>query len=95
MRLAEFVRQNTEAILLDWEAFANSICPGQDMNRAELRDHAEHMLLAIATDIEQPQSKAEQQAKAKGLLPAQDSAAQWHGHTREASGFSIDEIIAE
>jgi hypothetical protein len=41
MRLADFILQNIEPILAEWEAFARSIWPGQAADPATLRDHAE------------------------------------------------------
>jgi hypothetical protein len=55
-RLSRFIRDNAEPILAEWETFARSLPGGGAMNVAALRDHAKEMLLAIAVDLERPQS---------------------------------------
>src|SRR5215212_9799870 len=55
MRLAEFVRNDMEGILADWQAFAATQLPGAaGMKPLELRDHAQKILEAVAKDISQP-----------------------------------------
>src|SRR6476661_2523908 len=39
-RLSTFIRDNSEAILSEWEAFARSLPVGRSMDMAALRDHA-------------------------------------------------------
>lgn len=97
MRLAEFIRAEMEPILQDWEAFAKTLIPARDMDRAGLRDHARDMLIEIATDLDSPQSPAEQAAKSKGLEPndGRKSWAEVHGGDRQGSGFSVVEAISE
>jgi len=58
--LATFIRENTEAILGEWEAFARSLPRGEAMNIVALRDHARDMLGVIADDWELPQTTQEQ-----------------------------------
>lgn len=97
MRLANFIRQELEAILRDWEEFAKSIFSARHMSRAGLRDHASSMLLAIADDLESYQSESEQAAKSKGFEPKEleESWAEVHGGDRHASGFSVVETVSE
>ena len=40
MRLAEFIADNVEVILAEWEVFAASIRPEANMTSLALRDHA-------------------------------------------------------
>ena len=52
MRLAEFVLDNREPILAEWEASARTCVPaGIPMDIAALRDHAGEMLTVIAADL--------------------------------------------
>ena len=49
--LSQFIRDNTEQILTEWETFARSLPFGDSMDIAGLRDHAKEMLGVIATDL--------------------------------------------
>ena len=97
--LSSFIRAKTEPILAEWETFARSLPGGEAMNVAALRDHAKEMLLAIATDLERPQSDRAQDEKARGGSDAgtarDTTAAQEHGTGRAGSGFTIGQMVAE
>jgi len=99
MRLAQFIIDNMESILLEWEAFAASLLPpGQTMTRLALRDHARQILLAIAEDIETNQTALEQGYKSKGFVPIAESAqtaAMTHGALRYLAGFDLRQLAAE
>jgi hypothetical protein len=102
MRLAEFIRGNTEAILAEWETFARGVWPpGAAADPAELRDHAEDILRAVARDMDTGQTDAQQSAKSKGRGDAGaasdrlDHASEEHGSGRVTSGFKLAEVIAE
>lgn len=97
MRLAEFIRAEIEPILLDWEVFAKTILSAKNLNKTGLRDHAKDMLLAIADDLDTPQSETEQVAKSKGQAPDNGKAswAEVHGEDRQNTGFSVIETVSE
>ena len=101
MTLSHFITANLEEILREWEAFARTLLPGAEtMSQAELRDHAQQMLEAIALDLATSQSDRQRDQKAKGLAspieaPGEGSAAAVHGGLREASGFTLQQLIAE
>lgn len=97
MRLADFIRAEIEPILLDWEVFAKTILSAKNLNKTGLRDHARDMLLAIADDLDTPQSETEQVAKSKGQAPdnGQASWAEVHGEDRQHTGFSVIETVSE
>jgi signal transduction histidine kinase len=99
MRLAKFITENLEEILVEWEAFAASLnAAGQPMTGLALRDHASQILLAIAEDIESSQSDLEQAYKSKGFVPiaeATRTAAMTHGALRYLSGFDLRQLAAE
>jgi signal transduction histidine kinase len=100
MRLAEFIRQDMEAILAEWEAFAATLLPAAvGMTSLALRDHAQYILEAIAKDLTTPQTREEQSEKSKGRAPkvpgAPETAAQTHAVLRAKSGFDINQLVAE
>ena len=96
-RLADFIREDIELILKDWEAFAQTILHARNMGSSGLRDHARDMLLVIADDLDSRQSDSEQVAKSKGRGPEgkETSWAEVHGGERQTSGFSVMETISE
>lgn len=98
-RLAQFIRDNTERILGEWEAFARALPIGGAMDVEALRDHAQQMLDVIAADLEAPQTATEQSAKAHGQADSDRrrtlTAAQEHGSGRADSGFSVAQMVAE
>lgn len=98
-RLAQFIRDNTERILQEWEAFARGLPLGGTMDVAALRDHAAQMLEVITADLDRPQTSDQQQSKARGLSDADRrltlTAAQEHGAGRADSGFSVAQMVSE
>jgi signal transduction histidine kinase len=102
MRLADFILSNTEQILEEWEVFARSIWPREvAVDVAELRDHAQAILLATVTDMNSAQSGFEQSEKSMGRGSAGvysdrlDSASAEHGVGRVASGFNLLALVSE
>jgi signal transduction histidine kinase len=100
MRLAECIRSEMEAILVQWEEFARTLYPaGANMNSRLLRDHARQILEAVVKDLSVPQSDAEQAEKSMGRAPqiwnAPETAAQTHAVLRAQSGMDINQLAAE
>lgn len=98
MKLSDFILQNLEKILQEWEDFASTIdTPGHSMDTVELRDHAEAMLRVIATDLETSQNEQESISKSQGLSPEanKETAAEVHAIARLESGFSGEQVMAE
>jgi signal transduction histidine kinase len=99
MRLAKFITENLEELLVEWEAFALSLLAnGQEMTPLALRDHATQILLAVAEDIESNQTDLEQAYKSKGFVPiaeATRTAAMTHGALRYLAGFDLRQLAAE
>lgn len=100
MRLSEFINEQREPILVEWETFARKLgTVTEGMDIAALRDHASEMLTVIAADLETPQSDREQQEKAVGDAPDEPddpaTAAEEHGADRAERGFSIEEMVSE
>jgi signal transduction histidine kinase len=100
MKLSEFIRQHADQILETWDEFAATVeHSGKELDQKALRDHAGQILLAIAADLEQPQSDAQQIAKSRGEAErdeeADDTAAETHADTRIEAGFAIDAMLTE
>jgi signal transduction histidine kinase len=100
MPLSDFILANLEAILMEWEKFAETLQPvTQSMDRKALRDGAKGILTAIANDMDRPQSAQEQQAKSQGRRPmpndSPDSSAQFHAAHRLRQGFDLNEVVSE
>jgi signal transduction histidine kinase len=98
MRLSQFIKDNIEPILVEWEAFARTmIPPAETMSVVELRDHAQEILLAIAEEMDTTQSEDQREAKSKGLArrgTAMPFAAE-HGSLRQRVGFDLTQLGAE
>lgn len=69
MRLSEFIVVEVERIVDEWEQFARTITPDDNLDRPILRDHARSIVLAAARDMNTVQTAREQAAKAKGNGP--------------------------
>jgi signal transduction histidine kinase len=99
MRLATFITENLEEIIVEWEAFAGSLLEaGQTMTSLALRDHAKQILQAVAQDIEEGQTDLEQAYKSKGYVripEATRTAAMTHGALRYLAGFDLRQLAAE
>src|SRR5687768_297591 len=100
MRLADFILQEMEAILAEFEAFAATLLPAAaGMTSLALRDDAKPMLEAVAKDISTAQTKEAQAEKSKGRAPkltgAPETAAQAHAVLRARSGFDINQLASE
>jgi signal transduction histidine kinase len=102
MQLSEFILENIEPILVEWEAFARSLLSGASMTSTALRDHAELILRAAARDMQAPQTPEQRASKSKGQGGAGgeasdglDNASHLHGADRVGAGFHITEVVAE
>jgi len=97
MGLAQFILDNIEPILTEWEAFAKSMPPGQEMNSAALRDDAERMLRFVAADMDATQSEGQRAVKGRGEQAAgsDESAANAHGRLRLAQEFDLAQMVSE
>jgi signal transduction histidine kinase len=98
-RLSDFIRDNTEPILAEWETFARGLPLGDSMDIAALRDHAKEMLGVISADLSAPQTAKQQSDKAQGRSDAgahrSRTAAQAHGAGRAESGFTVEQMVSE
>jgi signal transduction histidine kinase len=97
-RLANFIRDNMEPILQEWEDFARTIePPALTMDDEALRDHARLMLLAFSEDLDSYQSDEERSTKSRGLgkRDHEDSAAETHAEARLLSGYTVAQLVSE
>lgn len=97
MRLADFIRANTIPIIAEWEAFAGTLAPAaESMSPLSLRNHIKYILEFVASDIESPQTDAEQIKKSRGgnAKPV-NSVAEVHAALRHAGGFNLDQMVSE
>jgi signal transduction histidine kinase len=96
MRLGDFIQANAQSIEKAWEIFAreNSTI---SLSRLMLADHIGEILVAIANDMKEPQSPAEQAAKGKGkgATSAIDQVGYLHAIQRGDVGFRFDQVAAE
>lgn len=99
MRLSNYILDNLECILKEWEEFAATLVPAeQRANKVLLRDHLKLMLEAMAKDLAQSQTAHEKSEKSKGhsdTAPEEETAASIHGLDRLALGFSLNAAMAE
>ncbi len=99
MRLSTFITDNVDAIVDEWERFARTLLPvGTTMTALALRDHCRDMLLAIANDMQTPETSVERSAQSNGggrpSLPL-EKAAEEHGALRQMAGFDLIQLVAE
>lgn len=99
MRLAEFIRQNNEPIVAEWESFAKTLSPAANMSRLQLRDHIDEILESISVDLETRQTEAEAVRKSHGKSDSgeahDDTAAEAHGDLRHDDGFDVVQMVSE
>jgi signal transduction histidine kinase len=98
MLLSQFIEQNVETIVAEWETFARETMePARTMSRLALRDHAAPILLAIARDLRQPQTEDERHIKSQGLAKSgsSETSAATHGILRQLVGFDLVQLAAE
>jgi len=98
--LSDFIENEIELILSDWEAFARTRLPAAEgLSSLALRDEAKGVLLAVASDMRSKQSNAEQAAKSQGLLlenaPQLTATAREHARDRLNQGFTLDQLVSE
>ena len=100
IRLADFIRGNTDPIVHAWVAFARTRAPACDgMTHLALQDHIVELLTFIANDLESAQTDHEQVEKSQGRGDVEGdftrSAAEIHASLRLADGFNIDQMVSE
>src|ERR1700693_1973899 len=98
MTLGSFIRANSEHIVGEGEAFAQTLVPAAtNMSPVALRNHIKNILDFTATDIESTQTGPEQIKKSRGEKPTgfEPSAAETHAALRLAGGVNLDQMVSE
>lgn len=100
MKLTEFVERNVDAIVDERAEFAQAnLRPARDLPAGDLRDHAKHLLLRIADDMDTPQKAQDQHEKSRGGRPGNSpdvtSTARADAEQRLRNGFSLNDLVAE
>jgi signal transduction histidine kinase/CRP-like cAMP-binding protein len=91
LQLSGFISENMDAIVAQWEAFAQTLLPAAAaMTPLALREHAKPILQAIAKDIHSRQAGRQQPDASSG-----ETAATAHGALRHLSGFNLLQLGAE
>jgi signal transduction histidine kinase len=98
MRLAVFIRDNIERISAEWERFAATLLPEEQLSSSVLRDSIADLLAEIAADMDEGQTGEEQREKSEGH-PHRSNFTQGavvrHALARVQMGLSIRQFIAE
>lgn len=97
-RLPDFIGDNIEPIVSEWQEFARSLTPSSaGMTPLALRDHIHQILAFLVLDMKSPQTPGEQNVKSHGdkkqIQPV--TAAQTHAALRFAGGFDIGQMVSE
>jgi signal transduction histidine kinase len=100
MRLSQFIQENMEQIVNEWENFAQTIPVARNVDRLVLRDHITEILQFIITDMEAYQNSLQWNEKLKIYEPREngphaDSPGKTHAEMRSAIGFDMVELAAE
>lgn len=96
MSLAEFIKDNSERILQEWEHFARRMS-GSALPRWILRDHGAAIVKSIAERMETPSPPVQERlaAAAEGEASPVQYVTAAHVKLRIDSGFDLAQIIAE
>ena len=98
MSFSAFIRDNLDAIVSNWEAFARTLPAARSMSTPALRDHCREILLTIAADMDTAQTLKAQSLKSMDMQPPSglhNSAAETHGTLRHRAGFDLSQLVAE
>jgi len=98
MSFSAFIKDNIDALVADWEAFARTLPAARKMSTLALRDHSREILLAVAADMALPLSDGQRVAQSEAIAatPASIStAAAEHGALRQLAGFDMVQLFAE
>lgn len=98
LRLADFILQQCDPILQEWDKFARTVEPAaSSMTTKALRNHAAEMLKCVAYDLSMTQSRQEEIDKSYGNEPrtSQTEAGEVHGLARLESHFTIEQLASE
>jgi signal transduction histidine kinase len=98
---AQFLDQNVDGIVDDFEAFARTSGPSaSQLSTADLRDHAKIVLQAVAADMATHESDSEQRDKAAGQAQTSDisrvrETSRKHAQHRFEQAFTLPQMLSE
>ena len=98
MSFSAFIKDNVDALVADFEAFARTLPAGRTMSTLALRDHSREILLAVAADMALPLSDGQRVAQSEAIAATPAStgtAAAEHGALRQLAGFDMVQLFAE
>ncbi|MDR5784556.1 sensor histidine kinase [Caballeronia sp. LZ065] len=100
MNLADFIEGDLPGLIDDWTSYALALSqPDSMLSETQLRDSAAEILAAIAVDMREGQSAAQQRTKSRGDKDTAESGfdhvARCHAEDRLSHGFDINDVIAE
>lgn len=97
LKFHEFIQDNLDAIVAEWETFARTLLPAsKSMSDLALRNHSREILLAIVKDMQTSQSDAERYPKSREAVPAAaGTIAAAHGALRYEAGLDIAQVVSE
>lgn len=99
MKFSAFIVANQQGILDEWVRHARTMLPiAQGMSVEELEDHGRQLILAIAADMESPQSEKQRFTKSQYIVAEPDApltAAAEHGRSRQLAGFDPMQMHGE
>jgi signal transduction histidine kinase len=98
MRLAAFIRGNIEPISVEWERFAATLLPEEELSSSVLRNSIAELLTEIAADMDEDQTAEEQQQKSEGHPDRSNftkGAVVQHALARVQMGLSARQFISE
>lgn len=101
MKMADFIEQDLEDILQEWEEFAKEQRPGSvGLSPEELRDLVEAVLRSVTEDMRTGESEEQRHKKSRGgRSPDPDrqviETARGHAADRLTQGFTLNQLVAE
>ncbi|HEX2139163.1 MAG TPA: sensor histidine kinase [Woeseiaceae bacterium] len=99
MSLPDFIENNLERLLAEWQSFAETVPVTAGMSVEDLRDGAEAILRTVAEDLRSPQTKEHRRERSRGNRPGTSpnvtESAQAHAAERLAIGFTLDQLVSE
>ncbi len=95
MQLAEYIRNNTELIISEWESHARHLRPARRLTPRQLRDWAAGMLAAMAEHMERTEPEQAQEPEPGGAAPDLTRTAHAHAMERLSQGFTPNELVSE
>jgi signal transduction histidine kinase len=99
MKLHTFIQDNLDAIVGEWEAFAQTLLPAaKTMSKPALRNHSREILMAIVKDMQGSAIGVDhsiQSTPGHAASATSETMAAAHGAVRHAAGFDLGQLMGE